>query len=546
MDRKTSLCIYLRSLSDATKLVARRIVDLDTIDGTLHPVEIAKGDAQSEESYPKVIKVRSGSSERILEFGYSDWWLSEHGVYHSEPNSSYTVYEVTFPLSSKDCDIRSEFKDGIVLPQGIGNQFFIVFDKDDERYEAIFCKKSDFCVRNGKYYVEDKIADLVHTTHYWNKYWIQKNKVYPNREDNIICGSDFLSLERYILLDTQTGSPHGRFYVYDFNDYFPLFISKFLRQRHSGVEYTKAQIKKIAEIIEQSLSDAEYIKSFFLHSGYELDEVHSLLRSRKDDILSYFQRLDDIDSVLLDVFRESEEISDAFIKCAAEKWLSQKNEERTQIENKMNELNKTLQQVNNQIDDRKTELDRVVEAIKFGEEQLIEQTKQHDSIKLGMSEYLADFDMQVHSKVNDIILFKNMFAQSENSGNQVRVHIYRNNDDDGQYESIECDSYGELEALLSYNLRAAGFQSQYSEDMSRFFLSMKYFGCALALSGSFYMQFADTVSRLYEGKPAVIVTVPTGYQDIAAIVDAIVSVQETVVVVENVIDSFSDCKVLFC
>ena len=265
----------------------------------------------------------------------------------SYPYSAASIFEVVLIRNILEAadneDIIEILASGIEIPAFIKGSFLLPIQQVGADYEMILCSTKDFVQKGNLYIINDSVADMLHTTHQFNKYVIRRKDLINNHELKRILNNDFVSDDRTFYAFDKLPEPIGKFIPRSIETYITAFIKWYCRREKARLGITKSDMDRLFVLMNAVESSDREVQDFFKEAPFSKDEVKSAIESRKESINRFLQGWQDIDDVLKMILRDN---PDLYSKCetiVADEWLAKESAlreaeiEKTKIANAIRE-----------------------------------------------------------------------------------------------------------------------------------------------------------------------------------------------------------------
>lgn len=243
--------------------------------------------------------------------------------------SSAAVYEVVFIrniLEAADNEAIIEIlNSGIDIPVFIKGSFLLPIRQIGPAYEMILCSTKDFILRNNLYVISDSVADMLHTTHHFNKYSIRRKDLVNNRELMRILNNDLVNDERVFYAFDKLPEPTGKFIPRSIDIYITTFIRWYCRREKARLGVTKSDMGRMFALLEAVGDSDSEAQDFFKTAPFSKGEVKNAIKSRQESVHRFLEGWQDIDDVLKMIIRDN---PDLYSKCeaiVADSWMAKES-----------------------------------------------------------------------------------------------------------------------------------------------------------------------------------------------------------------------------
>lgn len=547
MDMGISLCIPYRyqKPNGTVRLNIYRIADYE--DGHYYPADPSLMSEVTEYYSPKFIRYRPGEQFMYYSPIIRRWnTIPKNDEYDKSTTESYAHHAVKFyeivinpDYMGPDNDYTiSCLREGITLPAGVSDTFLLAIDQDNQCYRTILCKKSFFKQIDNKYYIDGKLDDLLHAHHSLEVYYIDKDDVFDTSGFNYFFTetgekAEIRSFYSYDELPEQD----GELYLYRFDEYLPIYITKYLKAHAKDLELTKSTIQVATAAIKEALSNKRELEEFYAMAGYQPEHYEKMLPKYETTIIQHIDGTGFLNDLVTKVLVNSESLRSKYMDTAKKIWLANADADRTAAEARLAQLNTECQRVEarmSESEQRKTEL----------EDQFKTLQTQYTDISAAMSTSLMDFDRRVgehiiHSKILNHIM--SVDGSKKNTADSATSTIIVSHAHEvAAQNAYRPSDVSKAMKMLERNLQAVGIESSYSAVLSNTFLALQPHYHSIIVSGMFARSIADAFSFSIDGHRAPRITVTTPNANYSEIINAIEAASGQVILIENLLDTCNE------
>lgn len=243
--------------------------------------------------------------------------------------SGAAVYEVVFIRNILEAanneDIIEILTTGIELPAFIKGSFLLPIRQVGADYEMILCSIKDFALKNNLYVISESVADMLHTTHQFNKYSIRRKDLINNRELRRILNNDLINDERVFYAFDKLPEPTGKFIPRSIEIYITTFIRWYCRREKARLGVTKSDMDRMFALLEAIGNSDSEVQDFFKEAPFSRDEVKSAIKTRQESVHRFLEGWQDIDDVLKMIIRDNPDLYSECETIVADSWLAKES-----------------------------------------------------------------------------------------------------------------------------------------------------------------------------------------------------------------------------
>lgn len=518
--------------------------------------------SQKEKIFRKATYTEKGDDEflpRKINVGWKDvetfyanifsWSVNESNIVRSEKYVKRPIEIIRLDDSillnhNNDITIRNLLYKGINGNKYLADEFLLVINQDGNFYEVMHCKLKMF---NNNFI--DKIAvqktcqDITKVIHTVNIYTISYNDVLSTEGLNINYSCDETAPIRYFYNKLEFPRATRKFYLREPEDYAKAFISKYVRAKKDVLELTIKDIKKITNVIQQTLNNKEEISAFYAATEYDIHDVEYALNNLSKETIDVYLKNEKLSEIVEKSLLENQEVRDEYLKQAEKIWLDEQNELKVSVEENIVKTKLELKKIENQVNE-------VVKAL--WEHNLVSDelnnkinqlTVERDSLKSEIEKLKSDAQSELASFQENVIKLASITALTKNAGNNVVnqdeiLHIsgLLNECIDEAY----ADNLADFIDDLNDNLKCFGISKKYSEALASYVVSSIVAKKQLIVCGGKSEVLANALSYLISKNDAEQLFLPVGFTNINTIVNKINNMERKVILLHNFIDTYNE------
>jgi len=519
-----------------------RIADYEN--GCFYKVDTQDLSDYTEYFSPKYIRYRPGEDSEYYTPIIKEWHaVQKYGDEDKSTTESFPCDNVIF----FEVIINSEYfgpdndhivdllRNGIQLPNGVADNMLIVFDQDEEYYQAVFCKKSYFKSDGTMFFLDERIDDILHTHHSLDVYYIAKDEVFDTANFGYFYNEAGTMAEvRYFYVYDELPQVDRQLYLYHFDEYLSVYLSRYIKLYSKELGLSKSNIQTVVNAIRKAISNYSEMDDFFAISGYQLSDYEDRLPHYEDAIIEYLDSSGFLNDIITRILSENEEVREKMLASAKKIWLEQKDEEREKIESFLVEAQKKQAKVNEAtavMERKHTEL----------QEECIRLNEQRENIISALNVSLEDFNSKIgehyaNSTIGHLIAGSSKGAGNERTCNSVLTKYPISQGAPDFY----IDDISKACKILELNLRTIGMDAFYSTVLSNVFVASKSHYQSIIVSGIHARKLAHAFSNSLDGCDATIIMVSSTNVNYSDIHDAIMSAPGRVILLENLLDSCNE------
>lgn len=494
---------------------------------------------------PKYLRYRPGEELPYYKPVIYEWQaVGKYGDFNkstteSFPNDNIKVFEIIIDseLIGGDTDkVISLLRQGISFPEGIADNILIAFDQDEEFYHTVYCNKSFFKYVDDKYYIEGKIEDMLHVRHSLNVYCVRK--------DDVINTSNFgyfytlegaQAVTRYFYMYDELPMPEWKLYLYRFEEYLPVYLTRYFRNHAKESGLTKSNIQMAMNIVREALSNDLEMKEFFSVSGYELSDFEERLPRYEDTIIKFLDGSGFLDNVITKILMENDEIKNSLFLAAKKEWLEKADKEREQAEILLNEY----EEKKNVAAKKTEELETLYLQLDEKYKQL---SNQYSNTVVAMNTTVIEFEKHIGEYLTDSVVYK-MLNQSRTSEIVVEKDtgvMLTFPDCKKDAKKYVVSDVSKACKALEANLRIAGMSAQYSMVLSNVFIASNTLYRSVIVPGEYDRAIADAFAYSIDGNAAPRITITNTTVNYKDVYNAVKKATGKVILVENILDTCNE------
>lgn len=547
MDKGISLCIpysYHTSLGKTRKNLYR-VADYNN--GRFDLINLQTLSDYTEDFNPKYLRYHPVEDNEFYTPIVRKWnsIINSYDAYkslsESFPCDNINFFEVIINpqyMSADNEQIITLLKTGIELPEGVADNILIATDQDTSSYRTVLCPKKYFKINQGRYYLDNKLEDILHTIHSLDVYYIKKNDVFNT--------SDF----GYFYLENGLKAPVRSFYAYDklpekdgklflhhFEEYLPIYISKYLKTHVKDTGLNKSNIQAIVNAVKDALASHTDLDTFFSITGYQSSTYEERLPDYEERIIKYLDGTTFLDNVLTKILISSDELADKYTKIAKAQWMKQIDEDRNSAEENLKQIEKCKQKA----EEQRIDVEKKCSLLEAQYQQL---QVQYSSVTTSIDSTLKNFDAKIGEHIANSTLYRLISSQYTQNGFQgnppLSNIIVKYPTDNYKPERYVAKDITKARKILEHNLKVAGIDAPYSAILSNLFGTTKSDIHSLIVSGFFARKIADAFAYSIDGTEATRITVTSPSINYNEIFNTITSVSEKVILLENLLDTYNE------
>lgn len=548
MGKKVSLCItYVYHDAKGHRPSVYRIADY--YDGEFIPVDPQSFTDDKYNFSPKYLRTKPGDDAPLYTPILKEWQAipkyddPERMNTESYPYAYGKVYEVVFNRTIMDSDpvaLQRKLRAGFHLPDGISDTFLLILDQDETTYTVALCRRTMLKQLGDLFVIDDNISDMLHATHCLDTFVIEKEDVFDTtRFSGFYCEDRTPASIRLFYRYDSLPESDGYFYLHEMSEYIPFFITRFIKKEGKKYDFTKAQLQKLAEAIDEAAASDEAIEAFFAVTGYSLKEIKQQLPVFRDTIMTALLGYDEVDKVIAGFFEANEDVQDRFISIAREIWLQRADDTRKDAEEELAFLQGEIQSANKQLDSLVSQHEQT-ELRKNGLLRDIELLQQQKAdIERATAEAINNLDSTIASRIADCAIISHLRPSA--AANQAPEHTtssvlfaYPTPNEDGKCKRTAL--LAQANSALQANLKKAGMDPYYAGIVAALIHNAKLRTNAFIVSSLYARNFANAISNSIEGQDATILTIADINQHYSSIKTVIDGAPGKVVLIENLLD----------
>lgn len=548
MGKRVSLCItYVYHDAKGHRPSVYRIADY--YDGEFVPVDPQTFTDDKYSFSPKYLRTKPGDDAPLYTPILKEWQAipkyddPERMNTESFPYTYGKVYEVVLNRAIMDSDpvaLQRKLRAGFQLPEGVSDTFLLILDQDETSYTAALCRKAMLKPLGDLFVIDDNISDMLHATHCLDTFIIEKEDVFDTTHfSGFYCEDRTPAPIRLFYRYDSLPESDGYFYLHEMSEYVPFFITRFIKKEGKKYDFTKAQLHKLAEAIDEASASNEAIQAFFAVTGYSLEEIKQQLPSFRDSIMTALLGYDEVDKVIAGFFETNEAIQDRFISIARELWLQSADDERKDAEEELAFLQGEIQTANKQLDDlvaqhehtetRKNALLRDIDLLQ----------QQKVDIERATADAIENLDSTIASRIADCAIISHLrpnipINQIPAQGHSSILFTYPTPNEENKCKRTSI--LAQANSALQANLKKAGMDTYYAGIIAALIHNAKLRTNSFVVSSLYARNFANAISNSIEGQDCTVLTITDTNQNYSSIKAIIEGAPGKVVLIENILD----------
>lgn len=550
MEHGISLCVAYNYITPSGSPIKSLYRIADYADGLFQKIDTQLLNDYTDSFSPKYIRCRPGEEPDYYVPVVKEWTaVPKNGDFDKSITESFPCDRVKFfevvvnqdYMGSDNDHIINLLRNGIELPDGIADNILIAFDQDEECYQVVFCKKSYFKYSDGKYYVERKIEDVLHARHSLDVFYVYKSDLISTRSFGyFFCADGSVAPERFFYAYDELPQLDRRLYLYRFDEYLPIYLSKYMKTHSKEVGLSKSNIQVAITAIRDALSNDREMNSFFRVAGFQQTDIEDRLPYYRDLIISHLDGSDFLNSVITRLLLEDEELEKKFVACAKEQWLSEKDQERIDIEFNLtanSKKNQELEALNEELCAKCDELEKKRQKLQ----------ELSSTLMASIEAALSGLDTQIEEHIAKSAIYR-MIGSRSGISNTVSTSVSRNSscivtlypDENTNGNKYIAPDITKACKVLESNLRVLGMRSPYSMVLSNIFIATKPLFHSVIVNGMYARGIGDAFSYSIDGQSATRITLSSISADYREIQDAVAVATGKVIIVENLLDTCNE------
>lgn len=544
-----SLCIpySFHIPGGSTKKSLYRVADYDK--GRFVLVNSQLLSERNEEFNPKFLKYRPADEDEYYKPVIKSWQAirkiydngDEITTTESFPHTNVKFYEVIINpeyMSPDNESIISLFRTGLVLPEGLSDNFLMVIDQESNYYRTILCRKNYLKFIDGKYYLNGKLEDIQHVCHSLEVYLIEKENVFSTSEFRYFYAENgSLAPVRYFYAHEELPEKDGNLFLYRLEEYLPIYISKYLKThlKENGLSLNNIQI--VVNAIKEAINNHTELDAFFSVTGYQYSEYEGFMHKYKEIIIKHLDGEGFLDDILTKILINCVDLNKRYLAIAKNLWMDQADNDRMQLQERLSEIEMKKEQAENKL---------AVAENRYGEleEQLQKMRVQHSDITAAISSSLKDMEDQLSEYLVNSSIYKLLSNNgtskpfpTENMATTISVNYPTESTESEKYIATDLTK---ARKVLESNLRVIGIANNYSSILSSVFTATKSNFHSLIVDGLYARDVADAFGFSIDGNSATRITISAPNADMNEIRRAIINAPGKVILIENLLDSCNE------
>ncbi|MCQ2515471.1 MAG: hypothetical protein MJ094_01245 [Saccharofermentans sp.] len=535
MEKVISLCLPYFNKNMELKLY--RIADYK--EGQFFPIEI-----NPDVYTPKTIKYAPNNSvPKPYKPELRNWELIQYSDTSSSIRSFYysdvDFYEIVINsenMSQDNDTVIQHLKTGISLPIGIPNNFLLAIDEDADSYRTVRCRLSDFRKKGDKYVLSSNIEDVEHAIHSLSVIFINKNEIIDSMlvqkywdENGELVNS------RYFYCFDKLPEADGELYLYRFEEYLPIYLSRYIKTHSNNIGLSKNAVQNVIAVIKSAMSDRDEQKRFFSVAGYEdVDLFESKLTDYEDIIVAHLTEKDFLDDAITKILTNSEDLQEKYITCAKELWFKQNSEERSAAEKAISEKQNQINTINAKMANLSKEYEQLSE--KYNQ-----LNNQYDEVVSATQKSIDNLSSSINEYIINSKIYSSLLPNTRTNIDKDKCSVFV--DDSALFEITDkysVDDLSKAKKILELNLKNTGLNSLFGTVLSHIFINSDSIINSIVVSGIFARSIADAFSYSINGHRAVRIVVSNPSVEYEDIYNSIKKIASKVILVENLCDTCNE------
>lgn len=243
--------------------------------------------------------------------------------------SGAAIYEVVLIRNILEAadneDIIEILASGIEIPAFIKGSFLLPIRQVGADYEMILCSTKDFIQRGNLCIISDSVADMLHTTHQFNKYLIRRRDLINNHELRRILNNDLVNDERAFYAFDKLPDPSGKFIPRSIETYITAFIRWYCRREKARLGVTKSDMDRMFTLLDAIGNSDRESQDYFKEAPFSRDEVKDAIKSRQESVHRFLEGWQDIDDVLKTIIRDNPDLYSECEAIVTNSWMAKES-----------------------------------------------------------------------------------------------------------------------------------------------------------------------------------------------------------------------------
>ena len=437
---------------------------------------------------------------------------------------------------------------GIDIPWYIDNNFLLPISKNGSDYDMILCSKRDFVLKGGQHAINTSVSDMLHTTHCYNKYTINKNDwIDNNLLKRILNSTDGITETRYFYAYDNLPTACGFFIPRTADMYISAFLKWYCRKERSRLNITKRESDKLIELMNFASDNDKELFDYLKNAPFSKDEIVDALNQRMVQVGDFLREIPDVDAVIKQVLNDNPDLFEKCITVVTDRWMESESALRKE------ELDRTQKAVSRRIeleekaDDLEKELQNLRNEVVSQQEELNAFKKEAEEAKVCKEKITTEIKTQLEGFEDDVVqIIKTMGivdywdgskqGGSQNSSPIQSFRIYQTECRIQTYET-DPDTVEELYEDLADNL-SIWFENP--SDIAAFVIACFTNKLGIIVPEAIGSHVAVAYSMMVDGTTPLNVEITQNSDSIFAVADAINGYNKRTIYIQGLIDGFKE------
>lgn len=468
------------------------------------------------------------------------------------------VYEIYFAdeFQSKrkhtDEEIRKILFSGIIIPEEITDTFFLVINREEDLITVLKCKKSDFEIisKSALYYISDTVQDMLHTTHYWDKYIISRKDIISTKKFREVLEFEAVDHERYFFNKTVLFDPADQFFIRNAESYMVPFLRYYLKMNREKYQLTRSDTKHLIEVLENIIKADDEIDTFFQMYGLNQEIIKKGTYDNIELAVKTISDSGEMDEILVNCILKNEKTYNQCINTARSLWLQEHDDMRTKKEQEIVSLEKKTQskfeelsEISENLSKKTNEIQEKKKSLSLLEEEIEDAETRKQEINDKIKQRLLSFKQDIVSATEMIGIAETVKnGQQPPSGIRHGNSVYCSNAvlfETDNAENDQVDDIVEFTEDFENNLGTL-FDNNFKYELAALIVSAFAVHKAVVVPETSGRQTADLFSMLLDASTAFYICTAEGSKNITEIITKINDCNVRTVFIDGIINTYDE------
>ena len=324
------------------------------------------------------------------------------------------------------------FEKGIELPWYIKGAFLLAVEDTRDEFKVILCNKKDFLAKGDLYYISQSVTDMIHTTHSFPIFIIDKRDIISN------------SLLRFTIGNPDIVDRDRSFYAFDtlpesINIFVPRkpgaysisFLKWYCRRERSRLTITKKEVDRVLELLDLASEAEDQLEDFLMAAPFSKDEIIEELIKSSDIVTDFLKGSEDIEDIIKLILKEDPELYSETLRIVSDKWMSEESALRDAEKKKTQDIIecrvKTEQQASAldiTVNELKSEANKAQEKLDTVEQEILQAQLKKEEINEEISLQLRTFEADIIEVAKTAGIFR-FLSEGRTTGRTTEENVVK-------------------------------------------------------------------------------------------------------------------------